>query len=83
MISVLVLQNAMDVLNGEPGSSGDSCLTSTLDENEVIGIEAERESDISEVVNQETTTTAIINTESSVSCVPVVSFTHICYRLLP
>jgi hypothetical protein len=73
----------MDVLNGEPGSSGDSCLTSTLDENEVIGIEAERESDISEVVNQETTTTAIINTESSVSYVPVVSFTHICYKLLP
>ena len=36
MISVLVLQNNMDVLNGEPGSSGDSCLTSTLDGNEVL-----------------------------------------------
>ena len=36
MISVLVLQNNMDVVNGEPGSSSDSCLTSTLDGNEVL-----------------------------------------------
>jgi len=40
----------MDVLNGEPGSSNDSCLTSTLDGNEVIGIEAESVSDISEML---------------------------------
>jgi len=79
VISVLVLQN-MDVLSGETGSCSDSCLRSTLDGNEVIGIEAERISDISEVVNQETSI-AMINTEPSVSCVPVVSFTHICYRL--
>jgi len=73
----------MDVLNGEPGSCDESCLTSTLQGNELIGIEAEKLSDVSEVVNQETTTIAIINTEPSVSFVPLVSFTHIWYRLYP
>ena len=77
MISVLVLQNNMDVLNGEPGSSSDSCLTSTLDGNEVIAIEAER---VSDVADQETTIPGI-KIESNVSCVPVVSVTNISYSL--
>ena len=82
MISVLVLQNNMDVLNGEPGSSSDSCLTSTLDGNEMIAIEAERVSDVSEVADQETTIRTI-KTEPNVSCFPVLSVTYISYRLYP
>ena len=80
MISVFVLQNNMDVLNGEPGSSSNSCLTSTLDENEVIAIEAER---VSDVVDQEMTTIPGIKIEPNVSCVPVVSVTNISYSLYP
>jgi len=81
VISVVVLQNHMDVLNGEPGSSNDSCLSSTLDGNEVIGTEDGRVSEISEVADQETTTIPGIKTEPNVSFVPVVSVTHISYRL--
>jgi hypothetical protein len=72
----------MALLNSEPGSSTESRVTSVLVENEVIGVEAERVSDISEVANQDTTTPAI-RTQPSVSCVPVVSITHISYRLYP
>ena len=43
----------------ERGSCNESCVTCTLDENEVIGIEAERVSDISEVADKETTIPAI------------------------
>jgi hypothetical protein len=64
----------MDLLNGGPGSSNETRVTSTVDGNEVIGIEGESVSYISEVADQETTTTAAINTEPNVSCVlPVVS----------
>jgi len=38
VISVVVLQNGMDLLQGEPGSCNESCVTCTLDGNEVIGI---------------------------------------------
>jgi hypothetical protein len=72
----------MDLLNSELGSS-DETHTSTLDGNEVIGIEAERVSDVSEVADQETTTIPAIKTEPNVSCVPVVSVTHISCRLYP
>ena len=82
MISVVVLQNSMDLLHGEPGSCNKSCVTCTLDGNEVIGIEAGRVSVISEVANQEMTIPAI-KMEPNVSCVPVVSVTHISYRLYP
>jgi hypothetical protein len=72
----------MDLLNSEPGSSTESRVTSTLVENEVIGVEAERVSDISEVANQDTTIPAI-KTQPNVSCMPVVSITHISYPLYP
>jgi len=49
----------MDLLNSAPGSSTESRVTSTLVENEVIGVEAERVSDVSEVANQDTTISAI------------------------
>jgi len=79
VISVVVLQNNMDLLNREPGSSNKTRVTSTVDGKEVTGIETERVSDISEVADQETTTVPAINTEPNVSCVPVVSVTHISY----
>jgi len=82
VISVVVLQNSMDLLNSEPGSSTESCVTSTLDGNELIGIEAGRVSDISQVADQETTIIPIIKAEPNVSGVPMVSFTRISYRLL-
>jgi hypothetical protein len=72
-----------DLLKSELGSSNETCVTSTLDGNEVIGIEAERLSDVSEVANQETMKIPAIKTEPDVSFMPVVSVTHISYRLCP
>ena len=82
MLSVVVLRNSMDLVESEPGSCNESCVTCMLDGNEVIGIEAERVSVTSEVADQETTIPAI-KMEPNVSCVPVVSVTHISYRLYP
>jgi hypothetical protein len=79
VISVVILQNSMDLLNGEPGSSDDTRVTPTLDGHELIGTEAERVSNISEVADQQTTFPTI-KTEPNVSGVPVVSVTHIYYR---
>jgi len=79
LISVVVLQNGIDLLNSEPGSSDKTRVTSTLVGNEVIGTEAERVSHISEVADQETVTIPAIKMEPNVSCVPVVSVTHISY----
>jgi len=79
VISVVVLQNGMELLNSEPGSSNETRVTSTVDRKEVTGIETERVSDISEVADQETVTIPAIKSEPNVSCVPVVSVTHISY----
>jgi len=79
VISVVVLQNGMDLLNGELGSSNETRVISTVDGKEVTGIETERVSDVSEVVDQETVTIPAIKTEPNVSCMPVVSVTHISY----
>jgi len=69
VISVVVLQNSMDLLNSEPGSSNETRVSSTVGGKEVTGIEAERVSDISEVADQETKVPAI-KTEPNVSFVP-------------
>ena len=79
MISVVVFQNGMDLLNSEPGSSNETRVTSTVDGKEVTGIEAERASELSEVGDQETVTIPAIKTEPNISCVPMVSVTHISY----
>ena len=71
----------MDLLNVELGSSSKSCVAPTLDVNKVTSIEAERLSHITEEENQEPMTIPAIKTEPNVSCVPVVSVTHISYRL--
>ena len=81
MISVVVLQNSMDLLKGELDSSNKTCATSTVDGKEAIGVEADRILDITEEEDQEPTTITVIKTESNVSCVPVVSVMHISYRL--
>ncbi len=83
MLNVVVLQNSKDVLKGEVGSSSKMCVTSTLHRNEVNGIEAEGVLDITEEGDQDPTTITVIKAEPNVSFVPVVSFTHISYRLYP
>ena len=81
MISVVALQNGMDLVKGELGSSNKTCVTSTLDGNTVASIEAEMVSHITEEEGQEQTIIQGIKTEPSESCVPVVSVTLICCRL--
>ena len=83
MISVVVLQNSKDLLKGEVGSSSKRYATSTVDGNEAFGVEAERGLDITEGEDQEAMPITVIKTEPNVSCVPLVSVTHISYSLYP
>jgi len=80
-ISVVVLQNGMDLLKGELGSSIETCIISALIGKEVTDIEAEKISYIMDEEHQEQMTLLEIKTEPKVSCVPVVSVTHFSYRL--
>ena len=73
MISVMVLQNSMDLLKGELGSSTDTCVTSAVVGKEVTGVEAERVCVIKEEEDQEATTIQVIKTEPKVSGVRVVT----------
>ena len=73
VIFVVVLQNSMDLLKGELGSSSQTCVTSTVDVNEVTGVEGERVCVIKEEEDQEARTVPVIKTEPKVSGVPVVS----------
>jgi hypothetical protein len=66
----------MDLRKGENGSCNKS-----LDGNEVNGIEVERVSHINEEEDQEPIKIPAIKTEPNVSCVPVVSVTHIAHSL--
>jgi hypothetical protein len=75
VISVVVLQNLMDLLKGEPGSSNETRVTSVLDGDEVIGIEGEMVSSMTEEEDGVPRTIPVIKTERTVSVVPVV-----CYR---
>ena len=83
MISVVVLQNCMDLQKREPGSPNKTCVTSHLDGNEVIGIEAEMVSNMTEEEDREPGTIPLIKTEPKVSGVPVVSVMDISYSLYP
>ena len=69
MISVVVLQNCMDLPKGELGSSSDTCVTSTVDGNEVTGMEAERVCNIKEEDDVEPATIPVIKSEPNVSFV--------------
>ena len=81
MINVVALQNHMDLVKGELGSSNMTCVTSILDGNTVASIEAEMVSHVTEEEDQEPRTIPVIKTEPNESCVPVVSITQINYRL--
>ena len=81
MISVVVLQNGMDLLKGELGSCSETRVTSTGDGNQVTGTEAERVCVIKEEEDQEPTAMPVIKTEPEVSCVPVVNVSYISYGL--
>jgi hypothetical protein len=73
VISVVVLQNGMDLLKSELGSSSKTCVTSAPDGNQVTGIEAVWVTDIKKEEDQEPTTIPEIKTEPKASVVPVES----------
>ena len=75
MISMVVLQKSMDLLNSEASSCNETCVTSTLYGNDVDGMEAERVSDVSEKADQETI--PAVKTDPNVSGMPLVCVTHI------
>ena len=81
VISVVVLQNSMDLLEGDPDSCDESFGTCTLGGNRVTSIEAERSSHITNEEDQEPVTIPAIKTEPNISCVHVVSVTNISYRV--
>ena len=70
---MVVSQESIDLLEGELGSSSKTCVTSTLDENQVTGIEAVWVTDIKKEEDEESMTIPEIKTEPKVSVVPVVS----------
>jgi hypothetical protein len=69
----------MNLQKGERGSCSDTCVISTVDGNQVTGIEAERVSSVTEE-DQESTTIAEIKTEPSVN-VPFKGFITCVYVL--
>jgi hypothetical protein len=78
VISVVVLQNSMDLLKGELGSYNKTSATSTVVGNKVTGVEADRVTNIKEE-DKEPMAIPEIKTEPKVSGVPVVLCTfHIC-----
>ena len=81
MISVVVLQNGMDLRNGKRCSSSDTCVTSTVDGYQVTSIEGERVCSVTEEEDQESTTIPEIKTEPTVSGVPFKGFIACVYVL--
>ena len=73
MISVMVLQNRMDLLKDEIDSSSKTCVKSTHNGNKVTGIEAESVTCVQEEEDQEPMIIPVIKTEPKVCGVPVVS----------
>jgi len=69
----MVLQNNMDLLKDEFGSSSKTCVTSAVDGNKLTAIETERVTCIQEEEGQETRIIPVIKREPKVSGVPVVS----------
>ena len=73
MISVVVLQNSMDLLEDELGSSSKTCVSSTLDGNHGTGLEAVWITDIKKEEDEESMTIPEIKSEPKVRGVPVMS----------
>jgi hypothetical protein len=74
---VVVLQNSMDLLKDELGSSTETSVTCNVDGNEATCVETERVACVTEGVTQEPMMIPVIKTEPNVSCVPVVCVMHI------
>jgi hypothetical protein len=81
VIGVVVLQNGMNLRKGERGSGSDTCVVSTVDGNQVTGIEAESVSSVTEE-DQVSMTIAEIKTEPNVSVVPFKGFITCLYIVL-
>ena len=71
MITVVVLQKGLVLRKDERGSSSDTCVPSTVDGNQVTGIEGERVSSVTEEEDQESAAVLEIKTEPTVSGVPL------------
>jgi hypothetical protein len=65
----MVLQSNVGVPKDEPGSCDEACVTSSDDENQVIDIKVEEDSDVKEENDAEQIKSSVIGTESEVSCV--------------
>jgi hypothetical protein len=76
VISVVVLQNQMDLTKGELGPCSQTRVMSTHGGNELTGIKVEMLTDTSEEEDQEPTTIPVTKTEPNVSCVSVMGVTH-------
>ena len=83
MISVVVSQNSMDLLQRELSSCNETRVTYTLDGKEVTSMEAERVSYKTEEEDQKPVTIPAIKTEPYENCVPVESVKDIACRLYP
>jgi len=79
--SLVILQNSMDLLKGEVGSTNKRYATSTVDGNDANGREAEMVLDTTGEMDQDGTTITAIKREPYLSCLPTVSVTDISYRL--
>jgi hypothetical protein len=80
---MVALQNNMDLLKVEFGSCSNRYAASTVNGNDANCGEAERVLDITGEVNQDQTTITAIETDTNVSCLPVLSVTHISCSLCP
>jgi hypothetical protein len=75
----------MHFRKGDPGSSIETCVTSLVGGNEVIDIDAEMVSNMTqeEEDDREQRTIPVIKTEPKVSGMPFLNVTDISYRLYP
>jgi hypothetical protein len=76
VISVVDLQNHMDLTKGEPGPCSETRVMSMHGGNELTGIKVEMVTDVSDEEDQEPTTVPVTKTQPNVSCMSVVSITH-------
>jgi hypothetical protein len=65
--SMMVLQDCMDVVKGDPGSCNEACSESSDDGNQVYGLKIEEDTDIKEEDDSEQINCPVTGTESEVS----------------
>jgi len=64
----MVLQSHVSIPKDEPGSCDEACVTSSDDENQVIDIKVEEDSDVKEENDAEQIKSPVTGTESEVRC---------------